>query len=71
MSLIKTKVFPGSSESAVVPVDADTYEIYVRSAAQNGQANKEAIYLLSKYLSCGVKLISGGTRQNKIFEAMK
>ncbi len=67
---IKVKVFPESGEDRVVEVGKDSYEVYVRAGAQNGHANKEVIYLLSKYFGKGVKMVSGGTRQAKIFEVL-
>ncbi len=65
---IKVKVFPESGEDIVLEVGKDVYEVHVRAGAQNGHANKEVIFLLSKHFGKGVKMVSGGTRQNKIFE---
>jgi uncharacterized protein (TIGR00251 family) len=68
--LIKVKVFPESREDKIVEIDKENYQVFVRAGAQNGHANKEVIYLLSKYFAKGVKMVSGGTRQNKIFEVL-
>lgn len=67
---IKIKVFPESHEDKVVEVGKGTYEVFVRAGAQNGHANRETIYLLSKHFGKGVKMVSGGTRQSKIFEVL-
>ncbi len=68
--LIKVKVFPESHEDTIVEIGKDAFHAFVRAGAQNGHANKEVIYLLSKHLGKGVKMVSGGTRQNKIFEVL-
>lgn len=68
--LIKVKVFPESREDKIVELDKENYHALVRAGAQNGHANKEVIYLLSKHFAKGVKMVSGGTRQNKIFEVL-
>lgn len=68
--LIKVKVFPESREDKIVEIDKENYQVFVRAGAQNGHANKEVIYLLSKHFAKGVKMVSGGTRQNKIFEVL-
>ncbi len=65
--LIKVKVFPESREDRVEEIDEENYHIFVRASAQNNHANKVAIHLLSKHFGKGVKLMSGSTRQNKIF----
>ena len=67
---IKVKVFPESVEDSVVEIGKGKYEVYVRAGAQNGHANKEVIYLLSKHFGKGIKMVSGGTRQSKIFEVL-
>lgn len=64
---IKVKVFPGSGEDRIEEVGKDTFEVYVRAGAQNGHANKVVTHLLSKHFGKSVKMVSGGTRQNKIF----
>lgn len=67
---IKVRVFPESYEDKIEQQSKDIFDVYVRAAAQNGHANKLAIYLLSKHFGCSVKLVSGGTRSHKIFEVM-
>jgi uncharacterized protein YggU (UPF0235/DUF167 family) len=67
---IKVKVFPESSEDEVVEVGKDVYHVFVRAGAQNGHANKVVVYLLSKHFNKSIKMVSGGTRQNKIFEML-
>ncbi len=69
--LIKVKVFPESSEDAVEKVGIDTYHVSVRAGAQNNHANRVTIHLLTKHFGTGVKLVSGGTRQNKIFKVQE
>ncbi len=68
--LIKVKVFPESGEDKIEMVDTENYKVFVRAGAQNGHANKEVIYLLSKHFGRGVKMVSGGTRPSKIFEVL-
>mgnify|MGYP001594476718 CR=1 FL=1 len=68
--LIKVKVFTESREDKVVEIDKENYQAFVRAGAQNGHANKVVIHILSKHFGKGVKMVSGGTRQNKIFEIM-
>lgn len=68
--LVKVKVFPESRQDRVGEIDSENYQVFVRAGAQNGHANKEVIFLLSKHFGKGVKMVSGGTRQNKIFEIM-
>lgn len=64
---IKVKVFPESGEDRIEEVGQDTFEVYVRAGAQNGHANKMVTHLLSKHFGKNVKMVSGGTRANKIF----
>lgn len=69
--LIKVKVYPESHENLVVQKSPDSYEIFVKAGAQNNHANTLARYLLSKHLSLNVKMVSGGTKQNKIFKVFE
>ncbi len=69
--LVKVKVFPESRVDEVVEIDSDNYQVFTRASAQNGHANKEVIFLLSKHFGKGVKMVSGGVRQNKIFEILQ
>lgn len=69
--LIKVKVFPDSHENMVVEKGKDSFEVFVRARAENNHANLLTTHLLSKHLSLGVKLVSGGTKQNKIFKVFE
>jgi uncharacterized protein YggU (UPF0235/DUF167 family) len=66
--LIKVRAFPDSHEDRIEKISDDTYHVYVRASAQNGHANKMVMYLISKECGAHAKLISGGTRHNKIVE---
>ncbi len=68
--LIKVKVAPGSGEDRIEKIDEENYRVFVKASAQNGHANKVVTYLLSKYFGKSVKMASGGTRPNKIFEVL-
>lgn len=68
--LIKVKVFPESREDRVEEIDSENYHVFVRAGAQNGHANREVVYLLSKHFGKGVQMVSGGTRQAKIFKVL-
>lgn len=49
-TLIKLKVHPDSKESRVLCRSKDSYELWVRSLAEDGLANREALMLLAKAL---------------------
>lgn len=68
--LIKVKVFPESREDKVEEIDSENYHVFVRAGAQNGHANREVIFLLSKHFGKGVQMVLGGTRQAKIFKVL-
>ncbi len=69
--LIKVTVIPESSQNEVVETGPDTLAVYVRAAARNGHANREASFLIAKHYNRGVRLVSGGTRTQKIFEVLE
>jgi len=69
--LIKVKVFPESREDRLDVKGSDKYEVFVRARAENNHANIETIHLLTNHFGRGVKLISGGAKQNKIFEVFE
>ena len=66
--LIKVRVYPESHENKVVQTETDRYEVFVRARAEHNHANLLATHLLCQHLGRGVKLISGGTKQHKIFK---
>jgi uncharacterized protein (TIGR00251 family) len=68
---LKVLVYPESREDKVVMIGEDACEVYVRAGAHNGHANRVASALLSKHFGAGVRLVSGGTRRNKIFKIGK
>jgi uncharacterized protein YggU (UPF0235/DUF167 family) len=68
--LIKVKVFPESREDKIERIDIENYHVFVRAGAQNGHANKVVTHLLSKHFDKGVQMVSGGTRQAKIFKVL-
>ncbi|HRH24920.1 MAG TPA: DUF167 family protein [Candidatus Paceibacterota bacterium] len=68
---IKVKVFPESREDKIEKVDSESYHAFVRAGAQNGHANKVTTALLTKYFGSEARMVSGGTRQNKLFEIIE
>lgn len=65
----KLKVHPKSKRSKIFAKSKDTYEIWIKKAAERGLANKEAISLLAKELNIPSKkiiLIKGATSPSKI-----
>jgi uncharacterized protein YggU (UPF0235/DUF167 family) len=69
--LIKVKVFPNSKKEEVMMIGADKFEVKVRQKPERGLANQRVRQLLATHFGImenSVRLISGFTRPNKIFE---
>jgi len=69
--LIRVKVKPKSRESSVEMLQADKFIVSVKSKAEKGDANKEAVDLLSDYFGISknkLRLKKGGRERSKIFE---
>jgi len=65
---IKVKTHPNSSKEKMIKINEKEFEIWVNEPAKNNKANIKVIKLLKKYLNREVKLISGFSSRNKIFE---
>lgn len=66
---VRITVFPESGESRVeAQKESAGFNVYVRSAAVSGAANKEAIHLLREFLDVGgqIRIVSGHRRPQKI-----
>jgi len=69
--LIKAKVFPNSKKSTIMQKLDGSFEVKVKSAAKQGEANKEALRLLADFFNIfpsQIKLTRGAKKRNKIFE---
>ncbi len=65
----KLKVHPKSRHAKILAKTTDTYEIWIKEAAERGLANKAAIKLLSEELNIPAKriiLVKGATSPSKI-----
>lgn len=66
---IRIRVIPNSSDSSVEKSkEGAAYTVYVRSAAESGRANKEAIRLIKAFLGVKrqIRIVSGHRSQQKI-----
>jgi len=65
---------PRAKDNFVRKIDEDNFKVYVTSPPIKGLANKAIINLLAKYFEVSksqVRLISGFSAKNKIFEITK
>lgn len=66
---IKVKVHPNSQRELVRKGGEDTFIIYIREPPHGGQANKRVLALLRKdFPKRQIRLVSGHTKHNKVFE---
>lgn len=71
MPRITVKVIPRAKQNLVEHQPDGTYRIRVTTAPTDGKATEAVIKLLAKFFKCAqsdIKLISGATSRNKIFE---
>jgi uncharacterized protein (TIGR00251 family) len=70
--LIKLKVHPASKTVSLTRKAADSFEVWVRSPAKDGQANREALAALSEALgtAAGLHIVKGATSPNKIVKVL-
>lgn len=71
LMLIKLRVHPDSKKDAVERLKPDHYEVWVRAAAERGQANAAVLTLMGKALGVApgrIRLIKGATGPSKIIE---
>lgn len=58
-------------KNEVIKVSNDVFKVFTTSTPENGKANKSIIELLSVFFRIGktkIKIVSGKTSKNKIFE---
>ncbi len=70
MRTFQAKVHPGSSRKEVIEVEG-VLHCYLRAKPQKGEANKEAVELLAKYLKIpksSIELKQGGKSRLKTFQ---
>jgi hypothetical protein len=68
---ISARVKPGASAERIEKLSDGEYLIRVRAPAKENKANKAAIAALSRFFGVSktkVKLVSGSTSRNKIFD---
>jgi len=67
--LLKIKVFPNSKKQKIVQKREDSFDIFVKSKPEKGQANKEVTEILTSFFDIkDIKLLKGAKTRNKIFE---
>ena len=67
---LKVKVHAGEKKNRLVQKAADTFEIWVKAPAQEGQANQAVRALLAAHLGVAenkISLVKGATSPSKIF----
>ncbi len=69
--LIKVRAHPESKTQEVSKNSEDSYEVWVKAPARQGQANREISQVLAKYFNLSpsqVRLVRGFNQPNKLFE---
>jgi uncharacterized protein YggU (UPF0235/DUF167 family) len=66
---IKVKVYPDSKNELVRKEGKDTFTLYIREPPIGGQANRRVLAVLKQlYPNLRLRLVSGYTKHNKVFE---
>lgn len=68
---ISVRVIPRAKQNLVELQPDGSYRVRVTAAPTDGKATEAVIKLLAKFFKCAqseIKLISGATSRNKIFE---
>lgn len=68
---LKIKLHPKSKKQKIEKISDEKFEIWVKSKAEQNQANLEMIEMLSDFLEIGknkIRIISGHHRPNKMVE---
>ncbi|MEX0935206.1 MAG: DUF167 domain-containing protein [Candidatus Paceibacterota bacterium] len=68
---IKVHVYPGASEERLVQTSEDSFDVFVREAAQDGRANKRVIECVRSFFSkngktTNIRIVSGTRSPHKI-----
>jgi uncharacterized protein (TIGR00251 family) len=69
--LIRVRVKPRSSISAIERADDGTYVARIRSAPVEGEANKELVALVARHFGCrksAISITSGATARTKLLK---
>jgi len=69
--LIKVTAYPGSKKAEVIKLADDNFDVFVKSSASGGEANREIVRLLTAYFNvsaANTRLVKGGKERKKIFE---
>jgi uncharacterized protein YggU (UPF0235/DUF167 family) len=70
---LKIKLHPKSKKQKIEKLSDEKFEIWVKSKAEQNQANFEMIEILSSFLGVEknkFRIISGHHRQNKMIEVL-
>lgn len=65
------KITPKAKKDKVEEIDSEHFKIHVREAPEKGKANAAVIEVLAEHLGINenrIRLISGATSRNKVFE---
>ncbi len=68
---INVRVTPGASRPRVEELQEGSYRVYVRSKAEKGKANAEAMRLLAKHLGVArstLAIVHGAGARDKVIE---
>lgn len=69
---IKVKVFPDSKKEVVRKEREGTFTVYIREPPLAGQANKRVTQILQElFPNTRIRLVSGHSKQNKVFEIIQ
>ncbi len=69
--IVHVKVKPSFGKQEIVKNSEKDFTVFLKSAPENGKANRELVKLLHKYFKTGVKIKSGLTGRNKIVEVVE
>ena len=68
---ISVRVVARAKQNVVEPQSDGSYRVRVTAAPTDGKANAAVVATLAKFFGCAksnIKLISGATARNKVFE---
>ena len=71
---VKVKVTAAAKKNEIIKKKTDTFDVFVKEKAENGQANRAVIQLLVSFFSTKphlIRLAKGGKNPHKIFEILK
>lgn len=71
MSIYQITVKPGSSQEKIIQVGDDSFIVYLRAKAHDGEANEALLKLLSKHFKVAkttIRIIRGSHSRMKVIE---